>query len=181
MPTVTARTWLRLGAIVLATLVLQEGLLNALTLGGAHPDAFVVLAVAAGLAAGAQRGAVIAFVVGLVADLFVLTPFGLSSLVFVLVAFGVGLLAAVPSGRAPYGFQMFVALVSGLVASVVFDGINDLLGQPKLPNHQLVVVALVVGVAAALLVVPARAAMSWALTVGPSREPAALSGGSATR
>lgn len=177
----TAQTWLRLAAIVLAAVVVQEGILNGLVIGGAHPDAFVVLAVAAGLAAGAQRGAVIAFVVGLVADLFVLTPFGLSSLVFVLVAFGVGLLAAVPSNRAASGFQMLVALVGGLVTTVLFDGINDLLGQPKLPNHQLVVVSVVVGVAAAVLVVPTRAAMSWALTVGSSREAAPLSGGSATR
>lgn len=177
----TSRAWLRLALVVLVTLVLQEGVLNGITIGGAHPDAFVVLAVAAGLAAGAQRGAVIAFAIGLVADLFVLTPFGLSSLVFVLVAFCVGLLAAVPSGRAPAGFQMLVALVAGLLGSVVFDGLNDLLGQPKLPNHQLVVVTVVVGLAAALLVVPARAAMSWALTVGPARETAALTGGSATR
>jgi rod shape-determining protein MreD len=178
---VTGRAWLRVAAVGCIALVVQEGILNGLIVGGAHPDAFLLLAVAAGLVAGPQQGAVIAFVVGLVADLFVLTPFGLSSLVYVLVAFGAGTAASLPGGRAPYGFQMTVALAGGVVGTLLFEGIGALLGQPKLPAHQLVVVAAVVGIANVVLVIPASAALSRAINIGPPRDLGAVSGGSAAR
>ena len=75
--------------------------LNEIVVGGAHPDLFLLLAISAGLAAGPQRGAVMAFALGLVADLFVQTPYGLSSLCYVLVAFAIGLggRASRPGGR----------------------------------------------------------------------------------
>jgi len=177
----TGRAWLRLAVVVVLTTVLQVGVLNGLEVGGAHPDGFLLLAIAAGIVAGPQRGAVIAFVVGLVADLFVLTPFGLSALVDVLVAFGVGSAAALPAGRAPYSFRMMMAFAGGIAGTLLFALISSLLGQPKLPSHELAVVAAVVAIANVVLVAPATAAMSWAVKVGPSRDLAAVSGGSAVR
>jgi rod shape-determining protein MreD len=178
---VTPRAWIRVAAVLCVTLVLQEAVLNGLDVGGAHPDGFLLLAIAAGLTAGPQRGALIAFVVGLVADLFVLTPFGLSSLVYVLVAFGVGVLASLPGGRAPYSFQMTVALAGGIAGTLLFEGIAVLLDQPQLPSHGLVAVVAVVAVANVVLIIPATAAMSRAIDTGPSRDLAGVSGGSATR
>jgi len=178
---VTARAWLRVAAVVCVTLVVQVGILNGLVVGGAHPDAFLLLAIAAGLTAGPQRGAVIAFVVGLVADLFVLTPFGLSSLVYVLVAFGAGLTASLPGGRARYSFEMLVALAGSVAGTLLFEGISILLNQPRLPGHELAVVVAVVAVANAVLIIPASAAMSRAVSVGPPRDTAAVAGGSAVR
>jgi rod shape-determining protein MreD len=166
--------------VIVVTAVLQVGVLDGLEVHGAHPDGFLLVAIAAGLVAGPQRGAVIAFVVGLVADLFVLTPFGLSALVDVLVAFGVGSAAALPAGRAPYSFRMVMAFAGGITGTLLFAVISALLGQPKLSSHELVVVA-VVAIANVVLVVPAAAAMSWAVNVGPSRDLAAVSGGSAVR
>jgi rod shape-determining protein MreD len=178
---VTGRAWLRLVVVIVVTAVLQVGVLDGLEVHGAHPDGFLLVAIAAGLVAGPQRGAVIAFVVGLVADLFVLTPFGLSALVDVLVAFGVGSAAALPAGRAPYSFRMVMAFAGGITGTLLFAVISALLGQPKLSSHELVVVVAVVAIANVVLVVPAAAAMSWAVNVGPSRDLAAVSGGSAVR
>ena len=107
----TLRTWARLVVIVLAAALVQVGLLNQIVLGEAHPDVFVLLAVAAGLVAGPQRGAVIGFVLGLVADVFVQTPYGLSSLCYVLVAFAVGLVAATVASRPTLGFQAAAAFL----------------------------------------------------------------------
>jgi rod shape-determining protein MreD len=163
------------------TIIVQEAILNGIVLGGAHPDAFLLLAVAAGLTAGPQQGAVIAFAIGIVADLFVLTPFGLSALVYVLVAFSVGAAASLPGGRAPYSFQMLVAFVAGIVGTLLFAGVSALLGQPKLPGHALLSVSAVVAIANVILVIPAVAAMSRAITIGPTRDLAAVPGGSAAR
>jgi len=132
--------------------------------------------------AGPQRGAVIAFVVGLVADLFVVTPFGLSALVYVLVAFGVGAAASLAGGRAPYSFRMVMAAAGGIAGVLLFAGIGVLIGQPQLPSHQLLAVVGVVAIANALLALPAAMLMSWAVSSGPaSRELAPSSGGSALR
>jgi rod shape-determining protein MreD len=178
---VTPRAWLRVAAVVCVMLFVQEAVLNVLVLGGAHPDGFLLLAVAAGLIAGPQRGAVIAFAIGLVADLFVLTPFGLSSLVYVLVAFGAGSLASIPGGRAPISFQMMAAFAGGVAGTLLFEGIGVLIGQPRLPGHELVAVVAVVSISNAALIIPATAAMSRAINIGPSRDLAGVSGGSAAR
>ena len=85
---------------------------------GAHPDAFLVLAIVGGLVAGPQRGAVIAFLAGLIAGLFVVTPFGLTSLCFVLVAFTAGLASRLSAGRAPYSFRFGTALIGGVAATL---------------------------------------------------------------
>ncbi len=177
----TAVAWSRVAVVVMVTVVLQEAVLNGVVIGGAHPDAFVALAVAAGLTSGPQRGAVIAFGIGLVADLFVLTPFGLSALVYVIVAFGAGATASLGSGRAPYGFSMVVALAAGIAATLLFELIETLIDQPQLPSAELAAVAAVVGVANLVLIVPAKAALARAVRSRPARELAGVSGGSALR
>jgi rod shape-determining protein MreD len=177
----TTRAWLRVAVVVLVTVVLQEGVLNGIVIGGAHPDAFIVLAVAAGLTAGAQRGAVIAFAVGLVADLFVLTPYGVSALVYVLIAFVVGSSASLLSGRPPRSFQLMMGLAGGIVGTLLFAIIDALLGQPRLPDHEVAVASAVVGLGCVVLILPAVLAMSWAITPAPAREAVPASGGSAAR
>jgi rod shape-determining protein MreD len=179
---VSIRAWSRLAVLIVGTVVVQVGVVNGLVIEGAHPDLFLLLAVVAGLTAGPQRGAMIAFAVGLVADLFVLTPFGLSSLVYVLVAFGVGAAASLPGGRAPHGFRMLMAVGGSVAGTLLFSGVGALIGQPHLPSPQLISVLSVVAIANAVLVVPAASLMSWAVNVGPaSRDLAAVQGGSALR
>jgi rod shape-determining protein MreD len=179
---VTSLIWARLVVLVSATAVLQVGVLDGVTIGGAHPDAFLVLAIAGGLVAGPQRGAVIAFVAGLVADVFVLTPFGLSSLCFVLVAFTVGLATGLSGGRAPYSFKLVTALIAGVAATLLYSLVAGLIGQPAVAHHELAAIALVVAVGCAVLVIPFAKAMEWTLGgEDAERRLAAISGGSATR
>ncbi len=180
--TVTATKWWRVAVVMGTTVILQIGILNGIVIDGAHPDSFLLMAIAAGLVAGPQDGAVIAFSIGIVADLFVLTPYGLSSLCFVIVAFGTGLLAGLPGGRAPNGFRMLTAVVASAVGTLLFALLETLIGQPAIPRHQLAVVVAVVSIFNALLAIPAVAGMSWALNPGlASRDLASLSGGSAAR
>lgn len=178
----TPRAWSRVALLIVVTVIVQVGVINGLVLEGAHPDLFLLVAIVAGLTAGPQRGAMIGFVVGLVADLFVLTPFGLSSLVFVLVAFGVGATASLPGGRAPNSFRITIAVAGSIAGTLLFTGIGALIGQPHLPRAQLFSVLAVVAIANAVLVIPAGSLMSWAVNIGPaSRDLAAVRGGSAVR
>ena len=61
-----------------------------LRVGGVHPDIMILLPIVAGIVGGPGRGASMGFGAGLVADLFLPTPFGLSALVGCLIGFAVG-------------------------------------------------------------------------------------------
>jgi len=178
---VTLRTWSRLALVAVVAAVVQVGVLNGIVVAGAHPDLFLLLAISAGLAAGPQRGAVMGFALGLVADLFVQTPYGLSSLCYVLVAFGVGLAAVIPSGRAPLGFQLATALLGGVGGTLLYAGLATLIGQPSVPRHQLAVIVVVVTAGCVLLGAPAYRLLEWtvAVTPGAHHDPATFAGGSA--
>jgi rod shape-determining protein MreD len=136
-------------------------------IGGAHPDLFLLLAISAGLVAGPQRGAVIGFTLGLVADVFVQTPYGLSSLCYVLVAFAVGLAAGTVAARPTLGFQAATALLGGVGGTLLFAGLGSLIGQPSVPRHQLVVITVVVAAGCVLLANLAYRLLEWTVSVAP--------------
>jgi rod shape-determining protein MreD len=178
---VTLQAWGRLGVVALIAVVVQVGVLNGIVVAGAHPDLFLLLAISAGLAAGPQRGAVMAFALGLVADLLVQTPYGLSSLCYVLVAFAVGLAAGTTSGRPPLGFRLATALLGGVGGTLLYAGLGNLIGQPSIPRHQIAVIVLVVTAGCVVLAAPAYRMLEWTVEVAPGahRDPAAFAGGSA--
>lgn len=177
----TLRAWSRLVPVVVLAVVVQVTVVNSIVISGAHADVMLVLAIAAGLAAGPQRGAVIAFVVGLVADLFLPTPFGLSALCYVLVAFAVGLASSLPAGRAPLGFQLAAALLGGIGGTLLYAGLAALIGQPSLPRGELATVVVVVTTGCVLLIAPAYRLLEWTVAAVPGarHDPAAYLGGSA--
>lgn len=84
-------SWVR-AAIVLATaLVLQLELFADLRLGGVAAEFMLGVAVAAGLTGGSVRGAQFGFIAGLLVDLFLATPFGLSAAAYALAGGLIGL------------------------------------------------------------------------------------------
>jgi len=178
----TLRIWGRLALVAVVAAILQFGVLDGIVVAGAHPDLFLVLAISAGLAAGPQRGAVIAFALGLVADLFVQTPYGLSSLCYVLVAFAVGLATAgIPTGLPPLGFRLATAVLGGIGGTLLYAGLGTLIGQPTVPRHQLADIVAVVTAGCVLLAEPGYRVLGWAAAVAPGshRDPAAFASGSA--
>ncbi len=177
----TPRAWGRLGVIAVAAVLVQVGVLSQIVIGGAHPDIFLLLAISAGLVAGPQRGAMIGFTLGLVADVLVQTPYGLSSLCYVLVAFAVGLADGTMTTRPTLGFQSVAALLGGAGGALLFAGLGTLIGQPSVPRHQLVVVAAVVGASCLLLANLACRLMEWTVGVAPGahHDAGAFAGGSA--
>lgn len=77
-------------AVILTALVLQVSLVADVVILGARGDLLVLVAVVAGLVGGPQRGAVVGFVAGLLFDLLLATPLGLSALAYCLTGYVVG-------------------------------------------------------------------------------------------
>jgi rod shape-determining protein MreD len=178
---VTVRVWARLALIALCAAIVQVALLNQIVIAGAHADLFLLLAISAGLVAGPQRGAAMAFALGLVADVLVQTPYGLSSLCYVLVAFAAGLASGALPGRPTFGFKLAAALLGGIGGTLLFAGLGVLIGQPSVPLHQLAVVATVVSAGCMLLVALAFRLFEWTIAVvsGARHDAGAFASGSA--
>jgi rod shape-determining protein MreD len=165
---VSFRAWSRLALVVLGAAIFQVSVLDDIVLHHAHPDVMLLVAIGTGLAAGAQDGAVAAFTVGLVADLFVQTPYGVSSLTYVLVAFAVGLATAGPGDRPGLGMRFATAVLASAAGTMLFAGIGYILGEPLILRTNLVAVVGVVTAGNAILAIPVLGAVYWA--VGSSKE-----------
>src|SRR3954467_11929411 len=83
---------LKVPFLLFVVLLIHTSMLAGIHVHRVRPDAMLLVAVLAGLVAGPEKGAVTGFVAGLLADLTLPTPFGLSALVLSLVGFGVGML-----------------------------------------------------------------------------------------
>ncbi len=150
----------RVSLVLVVGLVLQVSLLAGVRLFGVQAELMLLIAIAAGLAAGPDRGAAIGFASGIAYDLLLQTPFGLTALTYAVVAFVVGLLqdtvlrAAwwIPLATAIAGSTMGVILyfVFGTMVGVDFAGVSI----PK--------VALLVGVLNAILAMPVIQIVRWA-------------------
>ena len=150
----------RVSFVLVIALTLQVSVVPDLRFFGVQGDLMLLVALAAGLAAGPERGAAIGFAAGLGYDLMLQTPCGLSALTYALVAFFVGSLqdsvlrAAwwIPVTTAAAGSALGVILyvVFGTVVGVEFLGVSI----PK--------VAIVVALLNALVAAPTIRALRWA-------------------
>jgi rod shape-determining protein MreD len=171
--------WARLWVVLIVALVLQLGAFDQLTLFGAHADVMLAIAVAAGLLGGPQRGAMVGFVAGLLADLIVPTQFGLSALTFTLVAYGTGLVRSIPEGRDAPSADVATIVLGVIVGTCVFAGIGAIAGEAgMLPALGHAVLA--TGIGALILGTPVLAVLRWAFAGSRARSSFAVpTGGSA--
>jgi rod shape-determining protein MreD len=156
--TTTAR--LRVVAALGLTLVLHLTLLSRLRIDGVRPDALLLVAVSAGLVAGSERGAIVGFFAGVLADLFLQTPFGLSALAYCLVGFAVG---SVQSGilRSAWWIPVVTALGASASGTVLYAVLGATVGQPQFVSPRLAAIAALVGVMNGALAPAATRLMSW--------------------
>jgi rod shape-determining protein MreD len=132
---------LRLLLLVALAVLLQTALFPHLRIGAAVPDVGLVLVVAVATREGVEAGATMGFVTGLLVDLFLQTPLGLSALSFALTGAAVGVVQAglLRPGRwvAP-----LLGAFGGLTANLLFVGIGILAGQQQLQTvHALRILA----------------------------------------
>jgi rod shape-determining protein MreD len=128
-PHYTAR--LRIALVLVVAILIQTTLASDLRVLQVAPDLMLLIAICAGMAGGAQAGAWVGFWSGLLADMFLTTPVGLSALTYCLVGAAVG---AVREGFLQEHRLLLpvVAFVATAAAVVLFVGIGDLLGQNQL-------------------------------------------------
>jgi len=148
--------------VIVVALVVQHALLDGVRVGGAHPDVMLLLPIAAGYAAGPERGAVFGFVAGLVADLFLPTTYGLSALVGSLLGFGTGL-ATQGLVRSSWWLPPVVAATATAAGLGGYAILGAVLGDPGMVRSYLAPALVVATPAAAVLALPVVRFVSWAL------------------
>jgi rod shape-determining protein MreD len=152
----------RLPLVLLLALVAHISLLPQVRIAGVMPDVMLLVAVAAGLVAGPTYGALVGFVSGMLADLLLPTPLGLSALVFTLAGYLVG----VTQGgllRSTWWFPVVVAFVASSAGEGLFALAGSMIGEQHLVNAHLTTVMLVVGIANGILAGPVLRVVRWAL------------------
>jgi len=140
---------------------LQFALVSQFRLGGVSADLLLVLAIAAGIHSGLERGAIVGFACGLALDLMVVTPFGLGAVSCMAAAVVASLMgdATVHAARRLLGV---VALVAAAVGTALFALAGAVLGHPGMLDGHLLSVLLVVSATSALLVFPVLRVCAWA-------------------
>jgi len=147
--------------VIFGVLILQTSLLEGLRAAGIPTDALVLVAVVAGALGGPERGAMVGFVAGLVADLFLQTPFGLSALAYCLAGFMTGVLQGNVI-RAAWWIMPVTAFIGSAVGVVLYAVIGAMVCQSHLVGPTLGFIALSVGLVNAPLSIPVARAMRWA-------------------
>ena len=160
----------RVSLLVVVALVLQLTLLGGIRIAGVHPDVMILLPVAAGIVGGSDRGALVGFVVGLVTDLFLQTPFGLSALTFCLLGYAVGM---VQGGliRSAWWIPGATAVVATAGGEVLYALLGAIVGQGAMISGRLLTIAGVVGLVNGLLALALVPAMAWAMEARPAIRP----------
>jgi rod shape-determining protein MreD len=165
------RVAVRVAVVLLSAAVLQRGLFAEVRILGVAVDVFLLLAVAAGIAVGSERGAVIGFFAGLTLDLLVQTPLGLSALVYCLAAYLTGRLygTTVRSSRWLSAGLVVVATASAVLAYAI---VGELFGLGSAVSSSLPVIVAVLCVANAALAPLAIRVVRWAVPDEDSLRPA---------
>lgn len=165
----------RMALVVLLATVAGRIWLSDLRVLGAVADPLLLVAVVSGVLVGSERGARVGFVTGVVADLFLHTPLGLSSLAHTLAAYATGRLGET-SLRSAWWITTLAAAAGSAFGVVVFALAGATIGLSHLVDGGLVVTAGVVGLLNGVLAVPVGAAVGWA-TAPPPRIRAGVGGG----
>jgi rod shape-determining protein MreD len=147
--------------VVLLVLVLQSSLLSAMTLGVVRPDAMILLPIAAGMVGGPERGAMLGFVSGLVADLFLQTPMGLSALTFATIGFAVGVMHTGVL-RSTWWIAPATAAVASGIGVLLFVVVGALVGVTHLIGPDLIWIIIGVALINAPLSMAVNYLMAWA-------------------
>ena len=153
---------LRVALVVGSLLALQLILLNELSIGTVHPDLVWTLPLAAGLLGGARFGALFGFGVGLLFDLALPTPFGLTALVCCLVGAVIGKFAERGMDAQVGPMIPVFATLSSAAAVLAFPVLAIVIGNSDLVQAPLLAIVAVVAFTNALLAIPVVGMLRWA-------------------
>ena len=148
--------------------VLHTAVFPQLRVFGVAGDVLLLVAVASGITAGPEAGAVLGFAGGLLADCFLQTPFGLSALVYCLVGWGVGSFQT-RILHATWWIPVLTAALASAVGVLLFVVFGLVVGQDQLWSWRVVPIIGVTSLWAAVLCPLATRAVRWALMVDSHR------------
>ncbi len=152
------------GAFAVALLFfLHEALLRGLRIHGVRPDILLGAGIVAAVIGGPELGAVMAFALEVLADLFVNTPFGLSALAACTVAFLAGSVRS-SLGTHPRLAVPTLTFLGSMAAVVLWALVGTVLGLPALLHPHLVTVAVVVAIVNLVVCAPLALLMRWVFT-----------------
>lgn len=158
------RPWFRLGAVALILLAFQTTICADLKPFGESVDLMLLASVATGLVGGSQYGALGGFIFGVAFDLVLVTPFGLSPLVYGIVGFIAGYSQSLTFQQMWYLQSVMVAAGSAL-GVFILAVVQQIIG-PRAPlGSELVQTALVVGIANGVLAPLALPVQRWCLGI----------------
>jgi rod shape-determining protein MreD len=160
---VSLRSGIRLTFVIFVTLMAQSTVLDAVRIGGIHPDVVWLLPITAALLDGPETGAIVGFWAGLAFDLVLPTPFGLSALVGCLLGYSVGAATAAAESEAVW-LKPLAALIGGVGADMLFAVLGAILGQQQMVKVDFLALFAVIGVSSLILVLPVNRLVRWALS-----------------
>jgi len=139
--------------VVFLMLMLHTTVLGLIHVDHVRPEGLLLLTVLTGLVGGQQAGTLMGFAAGLLADLTLQTPFGLSALVLTITGYSVGTMRTALV-RASWWLVPATALVASFGSVVAFVLLGGLVGQSQLlrpgPAHMFTVAAIVAAMNAVL-------------------------------
>lgn len=153
---------LRLVFLLAVVIGLQETVAAGISIDRAHPDLVVLLCAITAMVAGPEQGAVIGFLGGLGADVFLATPLGLSALSYTIVGYAVG---TVQRGIIhPTWWLTPAAAAAASGAGVALYAVaGSIVGESHMLHVGLPRIIVVVAVVNAVLALPMLSAVQWAL------------------
>jgi rod shape-determining protein MreD len=154
-------------ALILAvTIVLQATLVAQLPLFQERADIVLLAPIAAGIVGGRDLGALVGFVFGLVFDLLLQTPLGLSALAYCLTGYAVGALQTSVL-RSAWWISVVSAIAGSAIGVLAFAVVGEMIGQDGMVSGRLPAIIGAVAVINTVLVLPAVKVVRWA--VAPTR------------
>lgn len=171
---------LRVILVYMVALLLQLTIFVEVRVVGVAPELPAMVAVLAGLLAGAQGGSFIAFGAGLMWDIYLPTPLGLAAVSFALVAHGLGRITEdlFHDTRVQTGLLVFAGTAASVAAYAV---LGEVVGQRGLVDDDLLKIVLVSSALNAVLSLFVAPAMRWAVWGGRSRDKPVDSPGATAR
>lgn len=152
-----------MAAVVICALTVQVTLLARFSFEGARPDLMVLVAVLAGYIGGPNRGAIVGFSAGVVFDILLSTPMGLSALIYTLLGYGIG---SISSGmvRSSRIAPVLVAVAGSAIGVVGFAVAGEVLGEATLKGPNLAAIVVYVATINAVAAPLMMKALSWAMS-----------------
>ena len=150
----------RIALVTFLTVLIQVTVISPVEIAGGRGNIVLLLAIVAGLESDPERGAVVGFAAGLLFDLLLDTPVGLSALTLALVGYGVGS-AKDYMLRSSAVFSVGLVALASAAGTLLYAVLALVFGVTVDPGGLPAIVA-VIAVVNAVLSKPVRWAMRWA-------------------